>query len=116
MIDSDKAIAMLSALAQPHRLEGFRLLMAAEPDGMAAGDLAKALGVAPAALSFHLTHLSHAGLVTSERDGRRIIYRADLSGMRGMLDYLTQNCCGGHPEICGGLGGCAPPRAKEMSV
>ncbi|MDW3206488.1 MAG: metalloregulator ArsR/SmtB family transcription factor [Alphaproteobacteria bacterium] len=102
-IEDERAVMRLSALAQPHRLAAFRLLVAAEPEGMAAGDLARAVGIPPAGLSFHLTHLGHADLVTSTRDGRRIVYRANLDAMRGLLSYLTRDCCGGRPEICAGL-------------
>ncbi|MDF1747828.1 MAG: metalloregulator ArsR/SmtB family transcription factor [Alphaproteobacteria bacterium] len=103
MTDTDSAVTVLSSLAQAHRLDAFRCLVAAEPDGLAAGELARQLGIAPAALSFHLTHLGHAGLVTSSRQGRSIIYRANFAAMRDLLGYLTQDCCGGRPEICGDL-------------
>lgn len=101
--EDNLAVVRLSALAQPHRLAAFRLLVAAAPDGMAAGDLARAVGVPPAGLSFHLSHLGHADLVNSTRDGRRIVYRANLDAMRGLLSYLTRDCCGGRPEVCAGL-------------
>ena len=122
MLDTKSAVTVLTALAQGHRLEVFRRLVAAEPEGMAAGELARQLDVAPAALSFHLTHLGHAGLVTSSRQGRSIIYRADFSTMRTLLGYLTQDCCGGRPEICGDLSvwnaaeGCAPTRRASKDV
>jgi ArsR family transcriptional regulator len=98
----DQAIETLGALAQTHRLAAFRALVAAAPDGLAAGDLAKRLGIAPAALSFHLSTLTAAGLVRSERRGRRIVYSAVLTAMRGLIEHLTEDCCGGHPEICVG--------------
>jgi len=103
MKDTSDAVSVLTALSQAHRLEAFRVLVAAEPEGMAAGDIARELGIAPAALSFHLTHLANAGLVSSSRQGRSIVYRADFQRMRELLGYLTRDCCGGRPEICGPL-------------
>lgn len=100
MMNSDLAIETLSALAQTHRLSAFRALVGAAPEGMAAGDLARHLGIAPASLSFHLTNLAAAGLVRSERRGRSIVYFAELAAMRGLIDHLTEDCCGGHPEVC----------------
>lgn len=110
-MNSDRAIETLAALAQTHRLAAFRALVGATPDGMAAGDLAKDLGIAPASLSFHLSSLAGAGLVRSERRGRSIVYFAELSAMRGLIDHLTEDCCGGHPEICVG-GDAAPAQGK----
>lgn len=102
MIDQD-AISALSALAQEHRLNVFRLLMAQGPQGLPAGEIAKAVGVSPSALSFHLSHLEHAGLVRSWRDQRRIFYAVELDTTRQLVNFLTQDCCQGHPEICGDL-------------
>ena len=86
-------IAALSALAHETRLDVFRALVRAGGAGRAAGDLATALGIPPATLSFHLKELRNARLVSSERQGRSVIYRADFGSMRGLLDYLTENCC-----------------------
>jgi DNA-binding transcriptional ArsR family regulator len=100
-MDKKAAIAALSALAQDTRLDAFRLLVRMEPDGMPAGDIARALDVPTNTLSSHLGLLAQAGLVTSERQGRSIIYHADIGGMSCLLSFLTQECCHGHPEACG---------------
>lgn len=89
------AVAALSALAQSSRLEIFRLLVQAGPAGRAAGDIAQALDIAPATLSFHLKTLAHAGLLEAHPDGRYVIYRARFQAMNALLAYLTENCCGG---------------------
>jgi DNA-binding transcriptional ArsR family regulator len=100
-------VTALSALAQEWRLAAFRLLVQAGPGGLAAGEIAARLGLAPATLSFHLSQLERAGLVTSNRRGRRIIYAADFARMQGLMDFLTENCCGG------GDAACAAPPALE---
>ncbi len=97
------AIKRLSALAQDNRLAVFRLLVKAGPEGVAAGAIARSLAITPNTLSAQLTILSNAGLVASRRDGRSIIYTADYSAMGALLVYLTEDCCGGHPEVCGPL-------------
>jgi DNA-binding transcriptional ArsR family regulator len=88
----------LAALAQPHRLAVFRLLVVAGPAGRLAGDIATELGIPPSSLSFHLAHLKRAGLVTAEQRGRQRRYAADFAKMRGLVDFLTENCCSG--ETC----------------
>jgi ArsR family transcriptional regulator len=93
------AIAALAALAQESRLEIFRLLVQAGPNGVPAGQIGERLGLAPATLSFHLTQLRHAGLVTFRRESRSLIYAAEYPTMNSLLSYLTENCCGG-AEIC----------------
>ncbi len=85
----------LSALAQPHRLAVFRLLVVAGADGRAAGDIADALALPASSLSFHLAHLKRAGLVVVTREGRSLRYVADFAAMRVLVDFLTDNCCGG---------------------
>jgi ArsR family transcriptional regulator len=102
-MDSPAAVEALSALANPSRLAAFRLLVRAGPDGVAAGEVARAVGAPPSTLSSHLTILAHAGLVTSRREGRSIIYVADYDGMRALLGFLIDDCCGGSPEICAPL-------------
>lgn len=89
------AVRALSALAQETRLEAFRLLVQAGPDGMPAGRIAQALGVALPTLSFHLKELVNAGLVTSQSVSRFVIYRARFDEMRGLLAFLQEDCCGG---------------------
>lgn len=96
-MNADAIIRALSALAQEHRLDAFRLLVQAGEDGMAAGALADRLGVAPSSMSFHLAQLATAGLVNQRREGRSIIYAADYRAMNALMDYLTDNCCSGAP-------------------
>jgi len=94
------ALAALAALGQPTRLEIFALLMRAEPDGMAAGAIADNIGCPHNTLSSHLSILARSGLVRGTRNGRSIIYRADVEGVRTLLVFLVTDCCGGHPELC----------------
>ena len=95
------ALAALAALGQPTRLAIFRLLMRKEPTGLAAGVLAEKIGCPANTLSSHLAILARAGLVRGARDGRAIIYRVDVEGMRGLLGFLIDDCCGGNPALCG---------------
>jgi ArsR family transcriptional regulator, arsenate/arsenite/antimonite-responsive transcriptional repressor len=90
-------IRSLAALAQDVRLRAFRALVVAGPDGLTPTALCEQLGVAPNALSFHLKELTHAQLVTQERQGRNLIYRAAFERMNDLLGYLTLNCCQGEP-------------------
>ena len=99
-MEKSNAIAALAALAQDNRLDVFRLLVQAGPGGMPAGAIATKLGVPNNTLSFHLERLHAAGLVTSDRQGRNIIYAANYSAMNALLAYLTENCCEGQPEMC----------------
>jgi DNA-binding transcriptional ArsR family regulator len=98
----------LAALAQPHRLAVFRLLVVAGPVGLAAGDIAERLGLPASSLSFHLAHLKRAGLVSVVRDGRMLTYAADFAAMRGLVDFLVENCCTG--------GNCAAGQDAERNV
>ncbi|MGZ8364201.1 MAG: ArsR/SmtB family transcription factor [Caulobacteraceae bacterium] len=102
-MESTAAIDALSALAHPTRLAIFRLLVQAGEAGLAAGEIARRTDTLPNTLSANLTVLSHAGLVTSRRDGRSIIYTADYGRMRDLLAFLMEDCCGGSPEICAPL-------------
>lgn len=97
---SPQVVKALSALAQPTRLAIFRLLVASGHEELAAGQVAEKLKVSPATLSFHFKILSHAGLIESRQDGRFIYYTANFTLMNGMVDYLTENCCGGNAEAC----------------
>jgi DNA-binding transcriptional ArsR family regulator len=106
-MDSETAIEALGALAQATRLEVFRLLVKHEPQGLAAGEIAKRLGVAHNTLSTHLAGLTRAGLTRAERHSRSIIYRADLAAIQELVAFLVQDCCGGVPEAC------APPAAAK---
>lgn len=94
------AILTLAAMAQETRLNAFKLLVKHEPDGMAAGELARLLAVPQNTLSTHLALLSQAGLVTSERRSRSIVYRAKLEGLRAMVLYLLRDCCNGNAALC----------------
>jgi ArsR family transcriptional regulator len=98
--DLSETLDQLSALAQNTRLQTFRALMEASPNGMQAGAIAEHLGLAPNKLSGHLTILVNAGLVSVERDGRRMIYRAEIKAVNALLETLVQDCCHGRPEIC----------------
>jgi ArsR family transcriptional regulator len=93
-VDHRHAIAALAALAQETRLDLFRLLVTAGPEGLPAGVIAERLGVAPSSLSFHLQQLAHAGLINQRRLGRQLIYSAEYGAMNALLAYLTENCCG----------------------
>lgn len=90
-----QVIRSLSALAHEARLRVFRALVVAGPDGLTPSALAEQLGIAPNALSFHLKELSHAKLVSQERQGRNVLYRAAFPAMNGLLAYLVENCCEG---------------------
>ena len=94
-MNMDSAIDALGALAQEHRLTLFRLLVQAGEGGMTAGAIAEKLGVPNSSLSFHLAQLRVAGLITQERQHRSLIYRANYPAMNGLIDFLTENCCGG---------------------
>ena len=113
-MDSEIPIKRLSALAHDKRLEIFRRLVRKGPNGMAAGDLARALDIANNTLSANLLILSNAGLIAARRDGRSIIYSVKFEAMRDLLVYLTQDCCEGSPEVCAPLRkvldqNCCPP-------
>ncbi|HUH88204.1 MAG TPA: metalloregulator ArsR/SmtB family transcription factor [Pusillimonas sp.] len=96
-MNESSVVKALGALAQETRLKLFRLLVVAGEEGLNPGQMAETLDVTPTALSFHLKELSHAGLVSTERDGRNIIYRADYGAMDTLLAFLTKECCQGRP-------------------
>jgi DNA-binding transcriptional ArsR family regulator len=97
------AITVFAALAQPTRLEVFKILVRHEPNGLAAGEIAGRLGLRHNTLSTHLGILARAGLVDSERQSRSIIYRASLETLRSVITFLVKDCCGGRSELCGSL-------------
>jgi ArsR family transcriptional regulator, arsenate/arsenite/antimonite-responsive transcriptional repressor len=94
-MESKTAVEALGALAQDSRLQVYRLLVQAGPEGVAASDIAERVGVPANTLSFHLKTLSHAGLVESRQEGRFIYYSANYERMNALLGFLTANCCGG---------------------
>ena len=98
-METQDAIAALAALAHETRLDVFRLLVRAGASGLAAGAIAEALGVPSATMSFHLKELRNAGVVSSRRDGRSLIYRADFAAMNELLRFLGENCCQGAAVI-----------------
>lgn len=102
-MNDEQAVASLSALAHVDRMAAFRMLVKAGPDGLPSGELAERLEIPPTRMSFHLSTLERSGLVASRRDGRRIIYAASYDDMRGLLGFITEDCCGGNVAICGDL-------------
>ncbi len=99
-MDNTNVIAALAALAQPTRLNTFRLLVKREPKGVPAGELARLIEVPQNTMSAHLAILSRAGLITGERQSRSIIYRANLDRFREVTLFLLKDCCGGRADLC----------------
>src|SRR3974377_353708 len=110
------AVAALAALAQDNRLDVFRLLVQAGPEGMPAGAVAATLDLAPNTLTFHFDRLRVAELVTVRREGRSMIYAARFETMNQLLGFLTENCCGGPTEKCKPVAACKPPRTKRAKA
>ena len=110
------ALAALAALAQDNRLDVFRLLVEAGPQGMPAGSVAKALKLAPNTLTFHFDRLREAGLVAVRRDGRSMIYTAQYEAMNALIAFLTENCCRGAADACEPPAVCEPASAKRAKV
>jgi len=104
-METKNATEAFAALAHQQRLAVFRMLVRIGPNGLAAGDIALRLETPPSSLSFHLGQLERAGLIRSRRESRHVIYAADIEGTRRLLSYLTEDCCGGRPELCGDLAG-----------
>jgi ArsR family transcriptional regulator len=116
MMKTKDAVRALGALAQETRLAIFRLLVGEGPDGLPAGQIAERLGVPAATMSFHLMQLSHAGLIVSRRESRLIIYAVNVEGMNALLQFLTEDCCRGRPELClPNSGACAPNPVAVIS-
>lgn len=116
MLNDQQALTAFSALSQETRLRIVRMLVVAGPDGMAAGVLAERAAVSPSNISFHLKELEHAGLIVQRRESRSIIYRADIETLGGLIRFLMEDCCGGHPEICAPaaeVAACCVPQAAE---
>src|SRR5260221_10174333 len=112
-MESEQVILALAALAQSTRLSVFRLLVKHEPDGLAAGEIARAIAVPQNTMSAHLAILARAGLVMSERKSRSIIYRADLAAFQNLTSFMVEDCCGGRAELCAPVAECKPPRGKR---
>jgi DNA-binding transcriptional ArsR family regulator len=100
-MEKDHVVAALAALAQDNRLDVFRLLVKAGPEGLAAGQVAKVLGIPPNTLTFHFDRLRQAGLIAVRRESRSMIYTAQFDTMHGLVDFLTENCCAGVADECG---------------
>ena len=109
-METIEALASLAALAQDTRLAIFRLLVVSGAGGMTVGRIGEALEVAPATLSFHLKELARAGLIASRQESRFIWYSANYEAMNGLVAYLTENCCGGQPQLC-----CPPAKSSAVT-
>jgi ArsR family transcriptional regulator, arsenate/arsenite/antimonite-responsive transcriptional repressor len=115
-MESEQAILALAALAQSTRLGVFRLLVKHEPDGLAAGEIAKALAIPQNTMSAHLAILARAGLVMSERQSRSIIYRANLATFQDLTSFMVEDCCGGRGELCTPIAACKPARNRRAKI
>lgn len=102
-MEKNRTVESLGALAQPTRLDAFRLLVRHEPEGLPAGEVSQLLDVPQNTMSTHLAILTRAGLIKSERQGRQVIYRADLDAVRELVSFLLKDCCAGHPDLCAPL-------------
>jgi ArsR family transcriptional regulator, arsenate/arsenite/antimonite-responsive transcriptional repressor len=111
-METNKAVTALAALAQATRLSVYRLLVEHGAGGLAAGEIAEHIGVSPAALSFHLKELSHAGLVNSRQVGRFVYYSPDFAAMNRLLAFMTENCCAADGNACN-PGSCAPAPSRK---
>jgi ArsR family transcriptional regulator, arsenate/arsenite/antimonite-responsive transcriptional repressor len=100
-MEEKRAIKAFAALAQEHRLQVFRLLVRHAPHGLPAGQIAAQVGVPASTMSTHLAQLERVGLLRSWREQRRILYAVDTEGIRQVVTFLTEECCGGRPELCG---------------
>ena len=108
-----EAAAAFAALSQETRLDLLRLLIAAGPTGLPAGEIAARLGLPPSTASFHLAALERAGLTQSTRQGRQIVHAVRIAGLRELLGFLTETCCGGRPELCGDIARLLPAAPEE---
>lgn len=108
---NDAAISAFSGLANEHRLSIYRFLVQAGPEGRAAGEIAEKLDMPASSLSFHLAHMTRAGLITQRRESRSLIYAADFEHMNALVGFLTENCCGG--RACAPAAKPAPARRKR---
>src|SRR5277367_914551 len=115
-MEKTDVVTALAALAQDNRLDVFRLLVEAGPEGMPAGAVATALDLAPNTLTFHFDRLRTAGLVTVRRDGRSMIYAARFEAINGLVSFLTENCCQGSLAGCGPGVVCKPKGVRNEAV
>jgi ArsR family transcriptional regulator, arsenate/arsenite/antimonite-responsive transcriptional repressor len=115
-MEQEKAILALAALAQSTRMDVFKLLVKYEPDGLAAGDIAKLLAVPQNTMSAHLAVLARADLVMSERKSRSIIYRANLAAFQDLTSFMVEDCCGGRADLCAPVAACKPERGQRVKV
>jgi DNA-binding transcriptional ArsR family regulator len=99
-MEERQALASFGALSQETRLQIVRMLVVAGPDGMSAGSIAERLEVSPSNVSFHLKELDRAGLIGQQREARSIIYTANYDALSGLVRFLMEDCCSGHPEVC----------------
>jgi len=115
-MDQRQALGAFAALSQETRLQIVRLLVVAGPEGMAAGALAEKVEVSPSNISFHLKELEHSGLIAAQRQSRSIIYTAHYESLGGLVRFLMEDCCSGHPEICAPAAevvACCTPKMEE---
>lgn len=112
-MESSDAAAAFAALSVDTRLNLLRLLMAHGASGLPAGDLSAQLGLPASTTSFHLAALERAGLTQATRQGRQIIHAVRIAGLRQLLGFLTETCCGGRPELCGDIARLLPPMPEE---
>jgi ArsR family transcriptional regulator, arsenate/arsenite/antimonite-responsive transcriptional repressor / arsenate reductase (thioredoxin) len=110
------AAKVFGALSQDTRLALLRLLIAAGPNGLPAGDIAESLGIPASTASFHLGALERAGLTQSTRQSRQIIHAVRITALRELVAFLTETCCSGHPELCGDIGHLLPRADEERSA
>ncbi|QRM55344.1 metalloregulator ArsR/SmtB family transcription factor [Sinorhizobium sp. BG8] len=111
-MDERQALDAFGALSQETRLQIIRMLVVAGPEGMAAGSIAQQLEVSASNVSFHLKELDRAGLVSQQRDARSIIYTANYEALSGLVRFLMEDCCSGHPDVClpaTAAAACCPP-------
>ncbi|CAN7416067.1 ArsR/SmtB family transcription factor [Rhizobium ruizarguesonis] len=115
-MDQRQALIAFGALSQETRLHIVRMLVVSGPDGMAAGAIAEKAEVSPSNISFHLKELERSGLIAQQRESRSIIYTANYEALGGLVRFLMEDCCSGHPEICAPaaeVAACCTPKMKE---
>ena len=115
-MDSNQIVQALAALAHETRLALFRMLVERGPEGLPAGVIAERLGIPPSSLTFHVQHLHRAGLITQRRMSRHLIYAAEFAAMKGLVAYLTENCCGGGAAACERAAATPPDTTPERPL